>query len=132
MKDRLAATTAMAATSHGRGAGRSTGARGRRPTAKAAAINAVVAAAVPAICGTVARNCSVWSRKITVAPRRKTTTVTVRPARPSHGVVRRSGTRVSTTAMGTAMLQTAWPPTNVVAQWALMPRAGTWAALWKS
>jgi hypothetical protein len=105
---------------------------GSAAAAKAGATSAAVTATVPAIWGTVARNCSVWSRKITMAPRTKTAAVTVRPVRPSHGVVLRSPTRVSTTAMGTAMLQTAWPTTNAIAQWALMPRPGMWAAVWKS
>jgi hypothetical protein len=50
--------------------------------------------------------------------------VTGRPIVPGHGVVRRLRARASTMAMGTPMLQTAWPTTKASALAALSPMAG--------
>ena len=63
-------------------------------------------------------------RKTSTAPRRYSAPVTDRPIGPSHGVVRRPRARASTMAMGTPMLDTAWPTTKASALAALSPTAG--------
>jgi hypothetical protein len=60
-----------------------------------------------------------------VAAQLATLPVTARPARPSHGVVRRAERRASTMAMGTPMLQPACPATKDSRSETLMPSAGT-------
>ncbi|MFS1299853.1 hypothetical protein [Streptosporangium longisporum] len=58
-------------------------------------------------------------------PRTNTTEVTARPNLPSQGTLARRGTRLSTRAIGTPMLQIACPARKPTALLPLMPSAGT-------
>ncbi len=58
--------------------------------------------------------------------------MTVRPKLPNHGVVLRSGTNVSTIAIGTPILQIACPRGKATMPAALMPSTGICAASPKS
>ncbi|WP_436761823.1 hypothetical protein [Streptosporangium sp. V21-05] len=120
------ATNPAVPTTKGRGGVPSVTGPGRRPARNAATTRSTTTTAAPIRCGGDARN-PLSSRvplKRTREPRTNTTQVTASPNPPSQGVVARRGTRVSTRAIGTPMLQMACPAVNPTALPALKPSPG--------
>jgi hypothetical protein len=68
---------------------------------------------------------AIWNAAFTVIPRTNSTAVTRSPARPSHGVVRRSGVHSSAMTIGTVVLPTACNVSTNSVHGTPMPSHGT-------